>query len=151
MEVSIEPRPDRDQRRQTGTVTDNRRPDLRLIGYYGVTLIDVAVVHPAAATYRVQASRTALHAARQRERIKTNKYSQLARDEGATFIPCVFESFGSFTPTVKRIIAVITREATHFHSDDYTAAFYRDSIDRICAAVQTGNARAAAEADRLSR
>jgi hypothetical protein len=151
MDVTVEPRPEHGAGRRSDDDTDRIRPDLKLRGYYGVTLIDVSIVHPSAASYMVRAATTPLAAATIRERQKRAKYDQLARDSGAQFVPFVFESFGSFGRGVRQTLAIIAREAAHFQSEEFTAAFHARALNRLCAALQIGNAMVAVMAERLSR
>jgi hypothetical protein len=80
------------------SVNDARRPDL--LAYLGATctLIDVSVVHPAAPSWQKRASKNPLVAAKSREKLKTRKYEDLAKSEGAIFYPLVFESYGAIGP-----------------------------------------------------
>jgi Reverse transcriptase (RNA-dependent DNA polymerase) len=117
------------------------QPDAEFISHLGVTLVDVSVVHPLSASY-IRRTVTPLACAIQRERAKTSKYAALTKDQGARFMPFVFESYGALGGVGERFISSLAEEAeANSNGGVSSSAFNKMARTALSVALQTGNAR----------
>jgi hypothetical protein len=122
------------------TSLDNRnqnRPDLHVIMGHRLFLVDVSIVHPTATSNVVQAARS-LSAAKKREKVKLRQYSEMARQQSATFVPFVIESFGGFGPRAVEFMKEVA-DFAHQHMDFDRDEVIVDLKTTIAVAVQNGN------------
>jgi hypothetical protein len=70
------------------------RGDILMVMPDTLKVADVSVIHPAAASYALPASKTAGAAAEIREQSKKNKYAANAGENAFQFVPLVHESYG---------------------------------------------------------
>lgn len=122
---------------------ENRlRPDLQLIMDQFNKLIDVTIVHPTCPSHIKQAQtqlKTAKYACDQ----KIQKYSNLAQQQSADFIPFAIESYGGLSESASSLINEIAVFATEHLSAWSKEEIMTDLTSSIACAVQRGNAIAA--------
>jgi hypothetical protein len=115
------------------------------------TCFDLAVTHPAAASYVHNASTSSLHSADLRETMKNNKYLDACRCEGMAFQPLVLETYGAVgqgaEKTIKKAVALIKTKLpedalSKLGVNTWTASsFHLHFLQRIAIALQRGNAK----------
>jgi hypothetical protein len=117
---------------------DEKRSDI-LVNLNGrLTLVDVVVTNPLAATYLRGTIDRPLSAAEKAARKKTTKYAQVARDSGASFVPFSLEVYGGFEAKAVEFVKTI---ATHgaAHSPHLRHEILEDLVGGVSVAIQRGN------------
>jgi hypothetical protein len=119
------------------------RPDLQLVLNGQYYLIDVTIRHPTCPTYydckegssEVQLASTAIA-----EKQKIGKYSTMAKDQHASFLPFAVESYGGLGKSAKQVIQLIQQSAT----DQMLMWPYQQIVENLKAeiaiSIQRGNA-----------
>lgn len=108
--TSAEPKLHRLHRASTGSAALRARPesrgDILFVLPEAVTVGDISVVHPAASTYVLGASRTDGSAAAARDRLKRDRY-QTADPTGYAFTPISVESFGRLGKPAMELLSTL--------------------------------------------
>ena len=116
------------------------RPDSVYGGTYGRFHVDVSVAHPLAQSCVVQASKTPLAAAADREQVKRKKAGGWPAYLAVQFYPFVVESYGAVGKQAEHVLDIIARQA-----EEQGAGTKRDVrnliLTRLSLALQRGNAR----------
>ena len=90
---------------------DNRTPDIDLILGGRKILVDVAVVHPSAPSYVVEA-RNPLGGSATMVLTKEEKYAKLADSLGAEVVSAVIETYGAFSESLIGLFKDISKYAS---------------------------------------
>ena len=121
---------------------DGSQPDLQLLMDQYNKLIDVTIVHPTCPSHIKQAQ-TQLKTAHDACQLKRSKYTKLAVQHHAEFIPFAIESYGGLSDPALQLI----QEISVFASDHLSAWSKEEIVENlnsaIACAVQRGNAIAA--------
>ena len=116
------------------------RPDSVYSGSHGRFHVDVSVAHGLAQSYVVQASKTPLAAAADREQVKRKKAGGWPAYLAVQFYPFVVESYGAIGKQAEHVLDIIARQA-----EEQGAGTKRDVrnliLTRLSLALQRGNAR----------
>jgi hypothetical protein len=118
------------------------RPDLQLIMDQYNKLIDVTIVHPTCPSH-VKQAQIQLKTAHDACENKTNKYTKLAQQQSADFVPFAIESFGGLSDSATDLINEISVFASEHLSAWSKEEIVQDLTSAIACAVQRGNAIAA--------
>ena len=104
-------------------------------------LLDVAIPHPTSPSYINKAkNQPALTIAKAREKEKHHKYDNIAKQQEATFIPFVMESYGGIGVEAMQFIKILAGFiATNLHISNISAQ--QLICRRLSVALQIGNAR----------
>ena len=118
---------------------NNKRPDILIILNHKNYLIDVTITHPTAPSNIKRAQKhlgQAIHA----EKLKTNKYHELSKEQNCTFVPFVIETYGGIAPQAQTFL----NELSVFAHDHLTICSRFDVVAglryAIACTVQRGNA-----------
>ena len=119
---------------------DNSRPDLKAFEPVGTLLTDVSVTHPLAPSNLAKANKSALACAESRAQIKITKYSPMAKDQDATFIPFPCETLGGIHKLALKVVKRIAQSA-----DDMTSLYPQTTLTNsllytVAISIQKGNA-----------
>jgi hypothetical protein len=127
----------------SGLSDQNRlRPDIQISVPEGTYMTDVKVVHPGCPTYVEKFGATQLGAAKAGEKEKVKKYSQLAEQHHAEFIPFVIETSGGFSKHSEQLLNhIITTCAEHQQLWE-PRDIRRELLGAIAISTQKGNASA---------
>ena len=98
--VTIEPR-DYDREHDV-----DARSHLLITGRHGRWMIDVSIVHPTFPSYLSSNASNDGKRGEERERVKTRKYQQLARELRYDFVPFVIESYGNWATKALAFVAL---------------------------------------------
>ena len=90
---------------------DNKTPDIDIILGERQILVDVAVVHPTAPSYVVEA-RNPLRGSATMVLTKEDKYAELASSLGAEVVPAVIETFGALSDPLIGLFKDISKYAS---------------------------------------
>ena len=113
--------------------------------------IDVSVTHPCARSY-VNAAKTQLGAATQRERKKILEYSKRHADQGVKFLPFVMETLGGFGPRAIDFIKAMVKDAYLTGTSLVVPGNTESFIKKVSAvALQVGNALLCIEGRKRTR
>jgi len=136
------------------------RPDILMIGGSATNFVDVAVCHPTTPS-RVRLgilprdhNDKTLHAINRLEQLKTTKYSTLATQYNANFIPFACDVFGAMGPQAHVLIQWISKEASSAGLLSDSADFRRfrsTTYARLSVAIQRATAIGAVDAARRIR
>ena len=121
---------------------NNKRPDLIIHYNDNVYIVDVAIVHPTAASYlKVSTKQFAISDAKAVDKIR--KYSSLTGKNNAKFIPFIVETYGGIHSTALEFIETISIAAGENTFSLHTSnEIYHMLTNSIACAVQIGNANA---------
>ena len=119
---------------------DNSRPDLKAFEPVGTLLTDVSVTHPLAPSNLAKAKKSTLACAESRAQIKITKYSPMAKDQDATFVPFPCETLGGIHKLALKVVKRIAQSA-----DDMTSLYPQTTLtssllDTVAISIQKGNA-----------
>lgn len=123
---------------------DGVRPDLEFTWSSHVAHADVSIVHPQSPSYVHVAAARVQGAACSRESEKVRKFAPHAHREGATFVPLILESFGTFGREFVGWVKYAgdqSQQATGDTRDASCSDFVQRAIRTIAVQLQTGNAR----------
>ena len=126
----------------------NLRPDLELSGIpndpyqktQSLIFADVAIVHPAAPSYRKRALTDPSSAIVRIEHAKISKYSEMTLQHNATFIPVVMESYGLIGKPFMNLLKSLSRTSQINGLPCTYAEFLHFSVVSISVALQHGSA-----------
>ena len=120
-------------------------PDLAVTANGRVFHLDISVTNPSCPSFRVAASTSRLAAAGQREQFKLSKYSEAASSNNATFVPFVFEAYGTMGERAKGFLKMICEAAPQACNMD-PDNFRSDACNRLSIALHRGNGAIVASA-----
>jgi hypothetical protein len=126
------------------------RPDALVFTPDATYMLDVSVIHPSTAEgLRAHSDRYALAAAKSREAVKVDKYSELAARLHMVFIPFVVESLGAIGECAERFLNTLAARYASYYGDE-PFAFKTYSRRRIVMALARGNG-SVAQAGRVAK
>jgi hypothetical protein len=112
------------------------RGDLLLVLPSGLTVADVSVIHPAAATY-VQAAQAAGGAAALREQAKRARY-ETADPNGYAFVPLAVETYGRLGKAAMELLNTLASAATA-QGNLAKPSFVQNALRQLSIALCRGN------------
>jgi hypothetical protein len=116
------------------------RPDALTFFHNNEVTFDVSVTHPGSSSYVSAAATHPLSAAKQREKLKDQKYLVPMQCEGLKFYPLVFESFGAIASRSYSFLRLLFSLSSSCPT--VSPSYIRDSLS---IALQSGNARVLVE------
>ena len=118
------------------------RPDMSVILPGHHYLLDVRVTHPLCPSHLSAAATRPLGATINAEKEKIQKYSRLAQNLQAEFIPFVVESLGGITPTGQTLLNNVILACSEHQSLWSPQQLNKELYGSISIAIQRGNAMA---------
>jgi len=119
------------------------RPDIIIALHDKTILVDVAIIHPTAASYRNTAARRPLAAAKLAVQRKNRAYEHMRQQHHAILVPFVLESFGGFTRDASQLVHLLACFAEENLPLNTPPQPKLASMQSIAIAIQRANARAA--------
>lgn len=120
---------------------NRERPDLHIIMHGAVILVDVTVVHPAAAS-NLSHAQVALGVADAAEKEKETKYQGVTAQHKAKFIAFACETFGAVGTSATRLLDAIGIAAQNSFGPWDEKEIKRGLIHSVASAIQSGNSMA---------
>ena len=113
------------------------RPDLDITLPDRSLMVDVCIGHPAAQSRTSVVPRATLEAA---EKIKFDRYADLAKRYGAEFIPFALETYGTFSSNASRLLKILKAASGAYSAPIPASSLGSYAVQVLSAGLQRGNA-----------
>ena len=118
---------------------DGKRPDILFIADLHSILVDVCVSHPLACSYIDKVANDTFYASNQAIKVKQTKYSQLAIQQKAKFIPFAVETLGGIHPQAAQLLNQIATASRDFNGLWSDTEIIKSLKYAVACSIQKGN------------